>query len=218
MSHAAADHRDQSTVLLAEANHRIANHLSMLCAALRLEASAAARGPETLARGHVVEGLQQAAARVEAMARLHRELILPQTAPVDLADCLDAHLDGFIRSLPLPCHVVVDKDLRPGCTVRGDQASLIVMAMGEILVNAVKYAHPTGLPVTITVVCAREGGRIHLSIADDGVGLPDDFDKQSGGGIGFALIRGLADCAQAKIDTDSSPLGLSFSFELTAAR
>ena len=87
----------------------------------------------------------------------------------------------------------------------------VALIVGEIIMNAIKHAHPTGLPVEISIVCARNAqGRIAVEIGDDGVGLPESFDTRRDGGTGFRLIRQLAGAIYADLEIDSDSLGTRF--------
>jgi two-component sensor histidine kinase len=47
----------------------------------------------------------------------------------------------------------------------------------ELLTNASKYAHPTGLPVKVNVHCeTNDDGSFLVAVTDDGVGFPENFD------------------------------------------
>ncbi len=66
-------------------------------------------------------------------------------------------------------------------------AQPIVLAINELVVNAVRHAFPDGRSGTIRVTAIRTGGELHVSVVDDGVGLPPDFD--AGLGYGSKLVR-----------------------------
>ncbi len=77
--------------------------------------------------------------------------------------------------------------------------------------NAVKHAHPTGVPVQITLACHRDSrGCLRIELGDDGVGLPEGFDAGKAEGVGFRLIRSLADKLDAALSIESDSLGLTF--------
>jgi two-component sensor histidine kinase len=77
--------------------------------------------------------------------------------------------------------------------------------------NAVKYAHPSGVGTQIHIDCSRAAdGSTVIEIGDDGVGLPEGFDPQTDGGMGLRLIRALARGLGAKLKIESDSLGLSF--------
>jgi two-component sensor histidine kinase len=61
-----------------------------------------------------------------------------------------------------------------GCRLQSSQLALLALAFCEIITNALKHAHPTGLPVEFTIASARRlDGSLVLEIADDGMGLPE---------------------------------------------
>ena len=60
----------------------------------------------------------------------------------------------------------------------------------ELITNAAKYAYPGNPGGHVRVRLARgDGGAIHLSIRDEGEGLPADFDLRSAAGIGMRIVR-----------------------------
>jgi two-component sensor histidine kinase len=94
----------------------------------------------------------------------------------------------------------------------------LTLILCEILTNAMKYAHPAGVPVKMVVACeSKSDGTLILSIADDGVGLPEGFDPRTGGGIGFQIIRALASEIGAVLDVQSDTLGVTFTLTVPRA-
>jgi two-component sensor histidine kinase len=53
---------------------------------------------------------------------------------------------------------------------------------------------------------------------DDGVGLPERFDVETGSGTGMSLIRHLCEQLGAECSWDSSDLGVRFSMSIPAHR
>jgi two-component sensor histidine kinase len=79
----------------------------------------------------------------------------------------------------------------------------------ELLTNASKYAHPTGLPVKVKVRCeTKSDGSFVVEVTDDGVGFPEDFDPATDGGLGFQLMRALANGLQAELQFVHDSLGV----------
>jgi len=84
-------------------------------------------------------------------------------------------------------------------------------------INAVKYAHPTGVPLIILVDCEPSpDGKLLLTISDDGVGLPEGFVPERDGGMGFKVMYRLAQEMGCDLRILSTHLGLSFRLTLTA--
>ena len=57
---------------------------------------------------------------------------------------------------------------------------------------------------------ALSDGNLMVSVSDDGVGLPDGFDMQKNGGIGFQIIRTLTAEMGARLEISSDSLGTTF--------
>ena len=68
--------------------------------------------------------------------------------------------------------------------------SLLVV---EVVTNALKHAFPAGGRGTITIQIERiDAERLRLTIADDGRGMPVDFDPGTTRSLGFRIAQGLA--------------------------
>ncbi|MBV9550986.1 MAG: sensor histidine kinase [Alphaproteobacteria bacterium] len=214
-----AIHHMPSSDPVAEANHRIANSLTLLVSMVRMQASAAARRSEPVTAADMRLALEAVAARIGTIGQLHRMLSL---APHDGATSLQPHLRDvsatLVAALSSPEQQVRVEHSGSDCLVLTRQVQPLVLILCEVFINAMKYAHPTGVPLTISVDCnSGPDGRLVISISDDGIGLPDAFDHQKDGGLGFRVIRSLAAELGAELSVESSALGLCFRLSLPAA-
>lgn len=202
--------------LALEANHRIANHLSMLVAAVRRPLPAIEDGPPTIPRELVADLLNDMAGKIHAVARLHLTLARqPAVGEVEIAKVLMAATEE-LQSGIFGDRLQVTSSLN-GHRVEASQASLLTMVFCEIATNAIKYAHPTGLPVELSLSCVETpGGGVVLEIADDGVGFPEGFEEWRDAGVGLRLVRSLVESAGGCVAMQSDPLGLTFSITLPA--
>ena len=88
-------------------------------------------------------------------------------------------------------------------------ASSLTLIVSEAVTNAIKHAHPTGVPGKFGVACRRDAANALLvEVADDGVGLPEGFDPTSGGGFGFRVMRAQSEQLGATLTFESTSLGL----------
>jgi two-component sensor histidine kinase len=208
-------HSRSELLLLRGANQRISSYLDWLSGVVKAKAVSVATGPVTLAREEVTALLEETAAEIFSIGYLHHRLAENTSQlDVDLSDYVVNACSDLISSLDLESRVSVADRTTPNCMVSSEQAQIIGPLMSEILMNAVKYAHPTGISVRFTIECrSRRDGRILISLRDDGVGLPEGMDGGSQGGSGFNLIRSLASSLSADLQIKSDPLGLSFELE-----
>ena len=68
-----------------------------------------------------------------------------------------------------------------------DKALSVGLIINELVTNALKYAFPGERPGLVEVQFGKQGNRLCLSVADDGVGC-----TQEGAGLGTKLVRLLA--------------------------
>jgi PAS domain S-box-containing protein len=115
-------------------------------------------------------------------------------------------------------HLAIDLSAEP-LPISGDGARL-TQIISNLLNNAARFTADGG---HIVVAARREGGRVVLSVTDDGVGIPPDmrervFDmftqiewptqrKQDGLGIGLALVKRLVEMHDGDIEARSAGTG-----------
>jgi two-component sensor histidine kinase len=80
--------------------------------------------------------------------------------------------------------------------------------------NAIKFAHPTGVTGHLLVGCNRREDMTVIEVVDDGVGLPERFDPTVDGQFGLQLLRSLASQLKARLEFDNTGLGLSVRLSL----
>jgi two-component sensor histidine kinase len=217
----ANDHQEPSTLatdLVAEANHRIANSLALLVSMVRMQAVAVKKKAEPFSNAEVRHLLDGIAARINTIGQLHR--ILAQSAGggvISLKPHLHDVTDALVTALSSPEQQVRVVHAGGDCLVLMRHVQPIVLILCEIFINAMKYAHPAGAPLVMTVDCQPAAdGRLVLTISDDGVGLPDGFQAEQIGGMGFRVMRGLAAEIGGELRIESTQLGLSFRLSVPA--
>jgi two-component sensor histidine kinase len=68
------------------------------------------------------------------------------------------------------------------------------MVLTEVLQNAVQHGYATDAPGgTIVVSPRRLVGRLHVSVDDDGRGLPEGFDLDGATNLGLSIVRTLVE-------------------------
>jgi two-component sensor histidine kinase len=198
--------------LIHEANHRVANHLTLLAGMVQVQASSVARGPAMVSRDDVQAILREVAGKVIGIGQLHRKLSdLPHDQAIDLGDYLIESSHALVKMLAPHARIGIVHRLAAKCPARADQVQPVALIVGEVIMNAIKHAHPTGLPVEISIYCGRNAdGRTVVEVEDDGIGLPENFDTKRGGGVGLRLIRRLAESLSANLEIASDSLGTRF--------
>ena len=203
----------ESCGLLAEADHRIANHLAMLGGYLRLRAAEIGRQDDVPSRESVRLTIETAILQIDAVSRLHRALATHGSrAAADLSAHLHDICSPFASGVFGPIALV--EDFPPTCLVSADQVLPLTQIVAEVLTNAVKHAHRGGAPGGIMVRCARQDEGLVIEVIDSGPGLPPGFDPDTNGGLGFRLLRGLARQLRGEMSFRSTDLGVRFTLVL----
>jgi two-component sensor histidine kinase len=69
------------------------------------------------------------------------------------------------------------------------------MVLTELMQNSVEHAFGTrdggAASGTIELTAERSVGRLHITVTDDGCGLPANFDSELSGNLGLSIVRTL---------------------------
>lgn len=204
--------------LVAEANHRIANSLTVIAGLVRLHSESLCADRHSMDVAEVRLILNDVMSRIEAVGRLHRLLAdAPTGGAIDLGTYLREIANALASTLTVAAKMSIHYSLQPGCRVPPERALFIGLMVGELVTNALKYAHPTGVAGRIAVSCENVGGdTVVIEVSDDGVGLPEGFDPAAGGNLGMHLIHSLCRQLGGTVVFGSCGLGLTCRLELPA--
>jgi len=200
----------------AEADHRIANSFSLLAGSVSNRARQISKQRRMMDSEEVARVLAEIGSRIAAVGQLHRDLATqPDTAHLDLNEHLYNLCDALIAGLAEPGQFRLVQSATDSCAIRADKALPVCLIVTEVVTNALKYAHPTGVAGKLIIGCHQESdGAVLIEVADDGVGLPEGFDPATDGGLGAQTVRLLAKKLRADISFDSRPIGLRFTLRL----
>src|SRR5665213_624079 len=193
----------QKDLLLKEVDHRIKNSLQIVSSLLHLQARTA---------GASQSQLQNAAARIAAIAAVHRQL---HKSDYVGSVQLDAYLTDLCQEIATasgspdrPCTLTVDA---VPLTVDNDIAVPLALIVNELLTNAIRHSQPAGEDRTVHVVVSSRSDDFSVSVSDPGGG-PDP--AQTTFGLGTRLIEALTRQISGTITRQS--LGGSYTVTVTA--
>ena len=190
---------DEKEVLLKEVHHRVKNNLEVINSLLSLQAD---RVSDSVAR----ELLDEACNRVRAIADVHRLLYRsPDLGGISVRKVLEdlSHsLFVFYCVDPDRVRLVIEID---EFSVDIQRAVPVALIVNELLSNALKHAFPDGRRGSIEVRAQSEGGECLLSVADDGIGLPNGMDLEISSSLGLNLVRVLVEQLRGRLEFQSPP-------------
>lgn len=190
----------EKEVLLKEVHHRVKNNLQIVTSLFSLQSQAA----KDLA---LTEALLDGQSRIKAMSLIHEKLYAsPDLARLDFGDYLRvlvAHLYRSYRPHAAPITLNLDA---PALSMSVDVAVPCGLIVNELVANALKHAFPEGRSGEVTVRLAQAGGgRLRLTVADNGVGMPDEFQLEQTSSLGLQLAVMLAKQIEGTIEMKRDP-------------
>ena len=183
----------------------------MLAALMRLQAKGVDQTHSALSGKDVQRLLDEFAGRLDAVGEIHRLLAHQSSgAPVDIASYLETIARGLVSSLTANDHTSIHCLFPLRLVLPAGQAVVLGLIVGELVTNAIKYAHPAGVAGAISIETSRrDGDTVAIEVSDDGVGLPDEIDPLQSQSLGFRTIRLLAKQLGASISFHDHGLGLN---------
>ncbi|MDD5030105.1 MAG: transporter substrate-binding domain-containing protein [Rhodoferax sp.] len=201
----------EKTALLHEVHHRVKNNLQVVTSLLRLEA-----GRSDQAQTRAV--LKEMQGRIYAMALLHETLYrVGNFASIDLADYLKQVATQAIRSQLGSGNPVQLQLEMVAVQVAMEQAAPCGLLVNELLGNALKHAFADGRAGLVTLQLQRhsQDRLCCVTVQDNGIGLPPDFDQRRSQSLGLQLVSDLArqlggTLAAAPVATGGARLSVTF--------
>ncbi len=172
----------QRAVLMAkEVDHRVMNSLQLTSGLLQVQ-------HRTLRNSQAAEQVALAAARVSAIALVHRHIYMNEN--VGTTDC-KVYLEGLCKDLS----ETLRQENRPPIVVEAIEAPILTqrivpvgLIVAELVTNAAKHGDGT---ITVSFKRSDSGG-FSLSVSDEGQGLPANYDAAKGG-LGTRVITAMSE-------------------------
>ncbi|GAA1841321.1 sensor histidine kinase [Asanoa iriomotensis] len=169
-----------------EIHHRVKNNLQTVAALLRLQAR---RVGIPAARA----ALEESVRRVASIALVHETLSMSSDEAVEFDGIVDKVAGAATEVASTELSVRMRREGSFG-VLPAEIATSLVMVLNELLLNAAEHGFSGDGSVDPEVVVAvhRFRKQLHVTVADNGRGLPPDFDPDKGGRLGLQIVRALA--------------------------
>jgi two-component sensor histidine kinase len=166
-----------------EIHHRVKNNLQTVAALLRLQAR---RVGVPQARA----ALEESVRRVASIALVHETLSMSSDEAVDFDGILD-RVAAAAREVAAPESKVALRRVGTFGVLPAEIATPLVMVLNELLQNALEHAFGPGTAGEIVVSAHHYRRQLHVTVADNGRGLPDGFDVDTSESLGLQIVRTL---------------------------
>ena len=189
----------EKDTLLKEIHHRVKNNLQIISSLLSLQ-ERFVRGPSD------IDIFRNSRSRVKSMALIHETLYQSKNlAQIDVAEYVGKLVSHLVQGHYLTNHAVRIRTEIRDIHLCIDHAIPCGLIINELLTNAFKYAFPEGREGEVAVEMTESDGWYHLSVRDDGVGLPESVDLSSDATLGLHLVTNLVRQLNAELRVDRSP-------------
>ncbi|HJW95618.1 MAG TPA: PAS domain S-box protein [Thermoanaerobaculia bacterium] len=200
----------EKEALLREIHHRVKNNLQITSSLLRLQAA-------NIGDAHARSIFDETQLRIRSMALVHEKLYQAKNLTrINFGDYVRTLGELLFKSFAVEPKAVSLDVTGADVFLDIDTAVPCGLVVNEIVSNALKHAFPGGRG-TIDVRLERNDGTCVMTIRDNGVGLPPQFDLQSIDTLGLQLVRGLVQQIDGTLEVRSIA-GTEFRIEFPAER
>lgn len=186
----------EKEVMLKEIHHRVKNNLQIISSILNLQSS-------FVTDENTLEILQESRNRIRSMAIIHENLYRTEDfSSINFADYLMNLVTNLIASYRTREGIELETEIEQINLVL-DQAIPCGLLVNELISNSLKYAWPGEKDGKITLHLKQVDNQVSLLIADDGIGLPNNFEDMNSDTLGLQLVITLVDQLDGELIVDS---------------
>ena len=194
---------DEKEVLLREIHHRVKNNLQIIASLLNLQEINDNQCADNV--------LKESMGRVKTMATVHEKLYGSSSmSKINFREFTEKlvydTLYSYGRRMIKTNLIIEDINLNI------DTAMPLGLIINELVTNSVKYAFPN-LDGIITIKLTSSNQDMELTIADNGIGLPKDFNIEDVDTLGLELVKNLVNQLEGNLKvngTDGTEFKINF--------
>jgi two-component sensor histidine kinase len=189
----------EKEVLLKEVHHRVKNNLQVISSLLNLQA-AEITDPNTLI------ALRESQNRVRSMALIHEKLYQSHDlAHIDFSTYLQSLVVSLAQSYRVKTNRVDIQVQAEKIFLDLDTAIPCGLMVNELVSNSIKYAFPGERSGKILVSFNHNSDHHYsLTVWDDGIGLPPEFDLANSSSLGLKLVNSLVRQIDGELNVDGT--------------
>ncbi|TYP94890.1 PAS domain S-box-containing protein [Fodinibius salinus] len=184
---------EEKSVLLQEIHHRVKNNLAIISGMMQLQAM------ESESKS-LSNKLQESQLRIQSMASVHELLYDSESfTELNFTNQIEKLVATINDTLRIDTEVDINYELEDAI-LNVNQAIPTALIVNELVTNAFKHAFEQRDKGTINIILKTNQQELSLTIADNGVGLPDDFDIHQPSTLGMRIIQTLCGQLDATIE------------------
>lgn len=197
--------------LLVEVHHRIKNNMNMVIGLLSLQAA-------SLENPAAVAALNDAARRLKSMGVMYDQLYRSETIhEMSVRDYLVPLVESAVESYHSAARIELNTDVDE-LVLDTTSLSHIGIAVNELVSNALKHAFAGRDTGTLAVSLRRGEDQVVLTVADDGVGMPESVDPANSTEVGLTVVQAVVQQLNGELTVErAGGTGVSIRFPVPEA-
>jgi two-component sensor histidine kinase len=197
---------EDKEMLIKEIHHRVKNNLMIIASLLNMQ-SYYIKDEEAKAY------FKESENRAQSMALIHERLYRTgDLQNVELGDYITSLAkDLFGTYVTNPDKVKMEIEVE-NVKLHIDSMIPLGLIINEVVTNTLKYAFPEDKTGTLIIKFYKKGNEFFLTVKDDGVGIPKDFDIEKSDSLGMQLITNLTQQLDGELEIIKSP-GATFNIK-----
>lgn len=187
----------EKEILLKEVHHRVKNNLQVISSILNLQSS-------YVNDENTLNILKESQNRIKSMAFIHESLYQNKDfAQIKFSEYVVNLANNLVHSYGLNNKLIDLKLEIDEVFLNLDDSIPCGLIINELVSNALKYAFVDKNKGEIEIKVKNKGDKIYLSVSDNGVGLPKDFNIENTQTLGLQLVSSLTEQLEAELKWSS---------------
>lgn len=170
--------------MIQEIHHRVKNNLQTIASLLRIQSR---RVEDAAARQQLEEGVN----RILSVAVVHEFLSHDETHVISIREVAQRIVNHTMKGILDPSKGINLALRGGGFSLVAQQATACALVINELVQNAVEHGYSDRNGGTIIVNLMQDGEDAVIEIADDGEGLPPNFDLDRSTNLGLKIVQTL---------------------------
>jgi len=173
--------------LIKEIHHRVKNNFHIVASLLEIQSS-------YLKNKEALSAIKESQHRIHSMSIIHQRLYQSETlSTIHLPEYIYELVEYLRESYSMRENIAFSLQIE-NIELNHAKAITLGLILNEAITNSIKYAFTETEEGKIAISLVHiSDSQIMLSIADNGKGLPSDFDQKMGTSMGMEMLQGLTD-------------------------
>ena len=179
--------------LLREIHHRVKNNLQIISSLLNLQS-------RHIEDQQALEAVKEGQNRVKSMALIHQEIYQKDNlTEINAGHYISNLVQGLLKSYELSTGTIELETDIDELDLDVDTTIPLGLIINELVTNTVKYAFPDKQAGKLKIILKKKAHSLWLTVSDNGIGIPEDFELEKARSFGLKLIYSLARKLEAKV-------------------